>query len=406
MGSRKTYEGADKVYEAAELWAERALRTDDSLFTPGVPIWTRRWLRELRERFLDRPDEGSGGFYSKLRSQLEGSPPEVYQLMAEVLYVHFLSIWKTGMRGTTKQSRVEEVLGWGSSVRSIPETMISGLTPGIANFGPNRGRGFPYYVGFLIEFAEQLKERQPNDRQHLLAEPWALKEFATQIEFKGQLFRSGPYSHWPQLEALLHLAHPDTFEGIVSIEIKGAIAGAPAFAHFVTAQTDDVDRKIQQIRRGLEAELKRDFDFYDQDVRSRWDVTFEPDLWEQFVRQAQAYIDTGLLEEEEVNYKLEIGERLGLAREAVLDGNDDWAVLLRRGLVGNLIFSITQAKLRDWINKTPEEASDALKVLWAEDDIPVAERVPGLRRSSTDIGDKWHGYPYDGGIRLADGVGC
>ena len=58
MGSRKTYDGAEKVYEAAELWVDRALRTDDSLFTPGEPIWSSRWLRELRERFLDRPDEG------------------------------------------------------------------------------------------------------------------------------------------------------------------------------------------------------------------------------------------------------------------------------------------------------------------------------------------------------------
>ena len=29
------------------MWVERALRTDDSLFTPGVPIWSSRWLREL-----------------------------------------------------------------------------------------------------------------------------------------------------------------------------------------------------------------------------------------------------------------------------------------------------------------------------------------------------------------------
>ena len=35
MGSRKTYEGAERVYEAAALWVDRALRSDDSLFTPG-----------------------------------------------------------------------------------------------------------------------------------------------------------------------------------------------------------------------------------------------------------------------------------------------------------------------------------------------------------------------------------
>ena len=38
MSSRRGY--AAKVYEAADLWIERALKSDDSLFTPGTPIWS------------------------------------------------------------------------------------------------------------------------------------------------------------------------------------------------------------------------------------------------------------------------------------------------------------------------------------------------------------------------------
>ena len=34
--------GADKVYAAAAKWVKRALWSDDSLFTPGQPIWSRR----------------------------------------------------------------------------------------------------------------------------------------------------------------------------------------------------------------------------------------------------------------------------------------------------------------------------------------------------------------------------
>ncbi len=50
-------EGVENVYAAAQTWVDRALRDDDSLFTPGTPIWTLHGLRELRERFLDRPDD-------------------------------------------------------------------------------------------------------------------------------------------------------------------------------------------------------------------------------------------------------------------------------------------------------------------------------------------------------------
>ena len=55
MGTRIA--GAETVYAAAEAWVERALRSDDSLFTPGRRIWTSSWLGELRQRFLDSPDE-------------------------------------------------------------------------------------------------------------------------------------------------------------------------------------------------------------------------------------------------------------------------------------------------------------------------------------------------------------
>ena len=51
MGSRLTASGTDRVYAAAQLWVDRALRSDDSLLTPGNPIWSSRWLREIRRRF-------------------------------------------------------------------------------------------------------------------------------------------------------------------------------------------------------------------------------------------------------------------------------------------------------------------------------------------------------------------
>ena len=89
MGSRRTGDAEDKIYAAARAWADSALRTDGSLFTPDKKIWTLEGLGKLRKQFLDRPDEPGDDFYDKLERQLAGSSPEVYQLMAEVLFVHF-----------------------------------------------------------------------------------------------------------------------------------------------------------------------------------------------------------------------------------------------------------------------------------------------------------------------------
>ena len=45
MGSRLTANGTERVYAAADLWVKRALWIDDSLFTPGKPIWSKECTR-------------------------------------------------------------------------------------------------------------------------------------------------------------------------------------------------------------------------------------------------------------------------------------------------------------------------------------------------------------------------
>ena len=68
MGTRKIREGADRVYEAAQAWVDAALRSDSSLFTPGEAIWSSRWLKELREHFLDGRTCQEGSFWKSCSS--------------------------------------------------------------------------------------------------------------------------------------------------------------------------------------------------------------------------------------------------------------------------------------------------------------------------------------------------
>ena len=70
MSSRRTADGADKIYDATRAWVDSALRSDGSLFTPGKKIWTPEGLAKLRTQFLDQPDESNVGFYDKLERQL------------------------------------------------------------------------------------------------------------------------------------------------------------------------------------------------------------------------------------------------------------------------------------------------------------------------------------------------
>ena len=159
MGSRRIGNGVENVYDAAQAWVDRCLRRDGSLFTSEA-IWTPHWLGELHGRFLDQPGASGNGFFAKLENQLAGSPPEVYQLMGEVLFVHYLIISWRAVGGQRKTDNINRVLNWSAHPVAIPDSLIEVLSTGIAR----PGRGFtasPYQSGFLIELAERLKEGMP-----------------------------------------------------------------------------------------------------------------------------------------------------------------------------------------------------------------------------------------------------
>ena len=266
MSSRRTADGADKVYDAAQAWVDSALRSDGSLFTPGKKIWTPEGLAKLRTQFLDRPDESRDSFYVKLERQLAGSPPEVYQLMAEVLFVHYLI--SGGTSGRTKREQINRVLGWSTEQVSIPQTLADSLDTEFMNIGPGTANR-PYQVGTQIEVVEPWKQLQPEERSLILSDAWAFKEFLFGRQFISELLVRNQNRGQIEKEMLLHIAFPDVFETI-STDRKRQIATAAGFAAFVTEPTDDVDRKLQQIRQGITV-ARGDFDhFWEPGIREVW----------------------------------------------------------------------------------------------------------------------------------------
>ena len=388
MGSRRTGEGVERVYAAAEKWVERALRTDGSLFTPGKPLWSSRWLGDLRERFLDQPDKWKGSDpFGKLEPLLAGSPPEVYQLMAEAMYVSYLIVWKNAIGGPRKKQNIDRVLGWSPSPSVMPDGRVDGLSPGLADPGQFFKANFLLHPGYIIELVDQWKEQEPDERpldQSDPEAPWEFKRFVHGVVWRGALLSSRPNSPIAQQEALLHLVHPDTFEAIVTVDHKERIT--KAFEHLVTQRTDDVDRKLQQIRLALEGNHGYQFHFYEDEIFKQWDPRARPspnpNLWVDFVRRAREFSNKRDLDSYEVDYKLEIGRELVEAREAALDGADGWVDLLKGALKpgkANFVSWRLISDLNKWCVEHPDDALTALEAIWTRDDYSVAERIRHFR---------------------------
>ena len=115
--------------------------------------------------------------------------------------------------------------------------------------------------------------------------------------------------------------------------------------------------------------------------------------WDEFVRFAQAYVDTGRLEWEEIEYKVETGLKLAEAREAVLSGGGDWASLVKGGIASNTIFNVLQLRFRTWIDDSPEDALVALKAIWTRDDLPLAHRIRSFNDLLPVSGTSREGHP-------------
>ena len=281
----------ENVYDAAEAWVDRALRSDDSLFTPGRPIWTTQWLDELRDRFLDQPDVGGDDHLQKLERQLREAPPQAYQLMAEVTYVHLLV--PSNMGGPRKREQVKQILGWSPEVVDVSPKLLATLDKGLAHIGKGLNNR-PDYLGCIIEFAMALKRLSHDDRLHLLDDAWDFKAFLMDLSFESKIFFGTRTAHLQRL-ALMHLVHPGTFEPIVSADHKQKIAAA--LKGRVKHPDEDVDRELLQIRAAMETDGGETVDFYSDDIRPQWDPKCQSDRWDELVASAREHQKSGTLDE-------------------------------------------------------------------------------------------------------------
>lgn len=360
---------AADLYVVAERFVDVALRRDDSLFTPGVAIWTSPYLDELDERYVRNPQlQADATFEEKLKIQLAGASPSAVQLMAEVLYVYFLPASNAG--GSIKRQKVQEVLGWLPTPVSLPPELADALDRGIGSGGP----GFHLYkwasLSFLITFARRFKELPRDERMHLLEDPWAFRDFVASIPTEG----GGVYGR----ESLLHLAFPNVFEHIFSASEKQRLVSA--LARYVDDPKADIDRKIHAVRQHLTERFGSEFDFYDTDaVLALWKPFDTP--WTTFIYWAGRFRALPDFQHLETDYKLEIVRRLTVARDALRSGGE-WLPPLKKafGPPNSLTAFQLHLKFLDWCESDPMASRELLTNLWEGTGDPLA-RFAGFQQA-------------------------
>ena len=356
--------GCERVYDAASQWVDVALRNDDSLFTPGISIWSLPNLDDFYNRFVLQPDESSDSFEVKFKRQLSGAPPQTIQLAAEILYVHLLLPIPRAMGGRKKRGLINRVLSWAESPVDIPERLGETLDSGLVH--PGRAFNSARYrqISLIDQFVREWKQLSARGQDNALRDPWV---------FKSKLYELNVSGAQTQREGLLHLVHPGVFEPIVTEKDKKALVGA--FHYLVDSPSDDVDRKIAQSRLLLTRDYgyTESFDFYDERVARLWKTG--PDRWAQFVHWARRFYNWSEFDETERNYKLRIAGLLEQAKDALDDEN--WAEPFLTAVNykdNNLISQFTKIRLRTWIRQEPDQARKVMAEIW-KSELPATKRV-------------------------------
>ena len=355
--------GSDRVYEAATLFVDAALRTDGSLFTPGEKIWSAEIIADFYDRFVPHAGETAKKFNIKLKRQLTGAPAATIQLVAELVYFHLL--FSSVTKGPTKRSSVEEILSWSPKPVTVPPDLNEVFEFGIAGTGPAFNTTRHWQLAFLVGFAKRWKSLDPETTESLLGDPWKFKELVESASIKHSS---------PQQDALLHLVFPDEFEAIVSRSAKRRIA--KHFEEKVESATQDVDRQLLEIRRALTNEHGADFHFYEQELKEQWQP--DPSLWGQFIYWGEKFYRQPDFDARERDYKLVVANKVEIARTAHAAG-EEWLAPLREafGPPNNLTDWRLHDKFLKWCETEPTTAQAALTAIW-DVDLGLDERLRGF----------------------------
>ena len=356
--------GGEAVYEAAEHWVDAALRRDDSLFTPGEPIWSLANLTDFHKRFAGQPDDSKDTFLNKFERQLHGARSQIYQLAAEILYLNYLIVYPRTISGEKKRENVNRVLHWSETPVAIPDHLIGAQDSGFVNPGPAFGVSLPAHIQLIAEFLQHWKSLPAGTHEQKLGDPWEFKKELDSIDVPRSVAQS---------MALLHLAYPSVFEPILSEKHKNRIR--ETFGSMIKTNSDDVDRSLLNLRRNLNRTYGVDFHYYSSDVRTVWDPRLSE--WERFIGWARRFAEHSSFDRWERYYKEEVASNIGEAKSALISGKDNWIQALREAFnpPNNLTRWSEHKPFLDWCAKNPEAAAEALQSLWhKQSSLPSATR--------------------------------
>lgn len=252
------------VYIAADKWKEHCLLQDGSLFTAEQEVWTLKNLQALKSRFNDNPlYTEKMTFDKKFELQLQGASKEIYQLAMEIVYIYYLFPYSGTVSYRTKLLKLRDIASWGQISYDEDHPVLKHLELGLAATGTFYNTAKFEEISYIIQFAITIKLMSHEERVNVLNNPWEMKRII--IDTKNIIGKNVQGQH-----IISHLLAPDYYECMASAGHKVLIE--KNFKDRIeNTEEPDIDKKILEIRKSLEAEGKYDsVNFYHKKLKEIW----------------------------------------------------------------------------------------------------------------------------------------
>jgi len=258
-------ENIEPIFNAAQHWKTRVLRSDKGIFENEEDIWRIENLEALQS-LIERIDRNKDVLLDKLKFLLsESEKPEVSQLAAEIYW--FMLLCPTDRSGSVKRELVKDI--WKISQKPFPEDsewlkdeILGGIGRGGIGFFSRLWWEWSFFVSLMIDF----KKLSPIERDEKLSDCWKFAEWLEQNIPKG---KSRQLRHM-----ILFLLFPDNFERIFSgvdrISIVCAFTGKEK-KEVEKLPAWEIDRRLRDIRKEEEEKRGTDkLDFYNPPLEEKW----------------------------------------------------------------------------------------------------------------------------------------
>jgi 5-methylcytosine-specific restriction protein B len=250
----------ESVIRAARLFVERGLSNGGSVFAPGRAVWTAAACEELEQLFVASDGLEGEGFIGKVTVQLRDASDDARLLMAELVTLQLLPISTDAIGEKAKRERVTKMLALMAHPVRIPSEIEPVFSSGSFNPGTGMSTNLGAALTILVNFVTAWTALGSDQREELLADPWAMREIVKSIP--GKSFPS-------QRHALLYLFHPDKFVSIVSDQHKAAVREA-FVGEIGGVPSSDIDRDLLAITIALQIKTGAPVAYYDEPLRSAW----------------------------------------------------------------------------------------------------------------------------------------